>query len=142
MHPSHAALFQTLAQDWEMIPSIDGTSPCYTVNACGQWIASVYLECVRERVEITLLQVSMHLRNQGHGKAILHTLCTAADAHGVTLCLHAAPIGKKPMKPEDLISFYERSGFERMPGTADRGQGVPMRRVAGSPDLAPFAEIS
>ena len=51
---------------------------------------------------------------QGHGSAILRTLCGLADLHGIEISLKALPFGSKPhpLSREQLADWYRRHGFE------------------------------
>jgi hypothetical protein len=50
---------------------------------------------------------------QGHGSAILGTLCGLADLHGIEISLKALPFGDKPhpLSRDQLADWYRRYGF-------------------------------
>jgi hypothetical protein len=66
---------------------------------------------------------------QGHATEVLRQITAFADQEGLTLCLIAWPYGplrKGGLTAKQLVSFYERFGFEG--GTYDVGIGTFMVR--------------
>jgi hypothetical protein len=63
---------------------------------------------------VTVHRIWTHAPGQGHGSAILNTLCTLADQHDIHIHLKALPFGATPypLSRDSLLDWYRRHGFE------------------------------
>jgi len=63
---------------------------------------------------ITEVQTSRNVRNKGHARAMMESVCADADREGVILVLNADPQEPSVNLPR-LIAFYQTLGFELIP---------------------------
>lgn len=65
-----------------------------------------------EGVEISLIEVlSDECLNKGYASKVMNRVIKSADKYGITMYLQATPIDNK-IGEEDLLSWYEKYGFE------------------------------
>ena len=63
-------------------------------------------------VEINLIEVlSDKCMRKGHSSKVMDKIVKSADKHNITLFLQATPLDKK-MSEENLLSWYQKYGFE------------------------------
>lgn len=76
------------------------------------------------KVEITHIQTDAGHRGQGVGNAVMELLTTAADQHNVVLFASPASDAdpEEGLGPQDLRDWYDRWGFEAIPGVDRMGR--------------------
>jgi hypothetical protein len=64
--------------------------------------------------QVTVHRIWTLAPGQGHGSAMLQTICGLADRHGIHIHLKALPFGNKPypLTRDGLLDWYRRHGFE------------------------------
>ncbi|WP_431041496.1 GNAT family N-acetyltransferase [Streptomyces sp. P1-3] len=65
---------------------------------------------------ITRIVVRPKARGRGWGSEVLRDVCMDADAEGITLMLQVQP-NPAGLAAEALTAWYQRHGFEAVPGT-------------------------
>lgn len=81
------------------------------------WLVSVRLSGPDEKAgllgpdEVYLDHIQSYWPCQGLGRKAMNCLTDSADRYGVTLALHCDPRGPEYLDYQQLMSFYERSGF-------------------------------
>jgi GNAT superfamily N-acetyltransferase len=97
-------------------------------NGKGQEIGAIVLEDHDEEDTLTLslVKVRRGLEGLGFGTRILDKLCAMADEHCVALYIEIVPTGR--LNEEQLVSWYEKRGFEAVDGYSYNREGPPMCR--------------
>lgn len=81
--------------------------------------------------EIAKLQVPVSQRRKHLATALMNLICQEADANGKTLLLIAQPFGEGGPTEEQLVTWYEKFGFQKL---QDVPTGVFMVRKVHLPD--------
>lgn len=75
------------------------------------------------------INVPLGMRGKGLGSALLDEICRDADSEGQTLWLWpVASFHERGLDQDQLVAWYARRGFRKVPGPDGRGPYGYMRR--------------
>jgi len=90
-------------------------------------ITNLYIDKHRNNIKWSSIQLVPPgaCEGQGFASKVMDTITSLADKHNVSIHLDVSPFGQASLGEDELISWYERNGFEKVEDYYDVMERIP-----------------